>query len=96
MEEVRTTLRRPLPREYPVTTDPGNFSKPGGGGYGPLPLNGSKEVVKNLLREESGAAAVEYGLLMAFIALAIIGAVTTFGSAVLKNLFDRAATSFPK
>ena len=35
-----------------------------------------------LLRDERGATAVEYGLLVAFIAIVIIGAVTLFGLAV--------------
>ena len=33
-------------------------------------------------RDERGATAVEYGLMVAFIAIAIIGAVSTFGIAV--------------
>ena len=37
--------------------------------------------------EESGASAVEYAVLMALIALAIIGSVTAFGTAV-KGLFQ--------
>lgn len=41
---------------------------------------------RNLLRDEAGANAVEYSLLLAFIALAIISAVTLFGNAV-KSLF---------
>ena len=37
--------------------------------------------------DEAGASAVEYALLMAFIAVAIAGSVTTFGTAVA-GLFD--------
>ena len=37
--------------------------------------------------DESGAPAVEYALLMAFIAVAIAGTVASFGSAVA-NLFN--------
>jgi Flp pilus assembly pilin Flp len=95
MEEVRTTLRRPLPREHPVTTDPGN-QKSRWGPKGPSLGTGANELVINLLKGESGASAVEYGLLLAFMALAIIGAVTVFGSAVLTNLFELAANRFPK
>jgi len=36
--------------------------------------------VKNFVREEEGASAVEYGLLVALIAVVIIGAVTTLGT----------------
>jgi len=53
-------------------------------------------LVINLLKGESGTSAVEYGLLLAFMALAIIGAVTIFGSAVLTNLFELAANRFPR
>jgi pilus assembly protein Flp/PilA len=35
--------------------------------------------VKNFVREEEGASAVEYGLLVALIAVAIIGALTALG-----------------
>ena len=41
--------------------------------------------VKNFIREEEGATAVEYGLLVALIAVAIIGAVTALGG----NLADK-------
>jgi pilus assembly protein Flp/PilA len=37
---------------------------------------------KRLLKDESGATAIEYGLIVALIAVVIIGAVTTLG----KNL----------
>jgi len=36
--------------------------------------------IKNFIREEEGASAVEYGLLVALIAVAIIGAVTALGT----------------
>lgn len=39
-------------------------------------LNG----VRNFIREEEGASAVEYGLLVALIAVVIITAVTTLGT----------------
>ena len=35
--------------------------------------------MKAFYRDEAGAAAIEYGLLVALLALAIIGAVTTLG-----------------
>ncbi len=43
-------------------------------------------------RSEKGASAVEYGLLVALIALAIIVAVTLLGTN-LSSLFDRTAKS---
>ncbi len=36
--------------------------------------------IKRLLREESGATAIEYGLIAALIAVVIIGAVTLVGT----------------
>ena len=47
--------------------------------------------VKNFIREEEGASAVEYGLLVALIAVVIIGAVTTLGTN-LSTTFDTVAT----
>ena len=44
--------------------------------------------------DEAGAPAVEYALLMAFIALAIAAGVTTFGAA-LAGLFDNAVNKWP-
>jgi pilus assembly protein Flp/PilA len=43
-------------------------------------------------RNESGATAVEYGLIVALIAVAIIGAVTTLGTA-LKDKFTAVGTA---
>ena len=37
------------------------------------------ERIKNFFKDESGASAVEYGLLVALIAVAIIGSVTLLG-----------------
>ncbi len=41
-------------------------------------------------RDESGAAAVEYGLLAGLIAVVIVGSVTTLGT-TLKGIFDTIA-----
>lgn len=49
---------------------------------------------KQLLREESGATAIEYGLIAGLIAVAIIVALTTLGGN-LSALFDTIATSLP-
>jgi pilus assembly protein Flp/PilA len=43
-------------------------------------------VLKRLVADESGATAIEYGLIVALIAVVIIGAVTTLGTK-LNNAF---------
>lgn len=57
------------------------------------------KTVKNFLNDESGATAIEYGLIAALISVGIIAAATTLGNG-LSNLFsgiggklDTAATS---
>jgi Flp pilus assembly pilin Flp len=52
------------------------------------------DLIMQFTFDEAGAPAVEYALLMAFIALAIAVSVKTFGSAVAV-LFDHAAVRFP-
>jgi len=42
--------------------------------------------VKRFLQDESGATAIEYGLIAALLALTIIGSLATFGTS-LGNLF---------
>ena len=44
------------------------------------------------LQDEEGAAAIEYGLLVALIALAIVVGATTLGKGI-GNMFNTAATS---
>jgi len=46
---------------------------------------------KNLVRDEQGATAIEYGLIAALIAVAAIGAMTTLGNN-LDGTFDNVAT----
>jgi len=48
--------------------------------------------IMNLIRNEEGATALEYGLLAALIAAAIVGAVTTLGG-VVSSTFSSIATS---
>lgn len=43
----------------------------------------------HFINEETATTAIEYGLIAAGIAVAIIGAVNTLGSAVLVGLFNR-------
>jgi pilus assembly protein Flp/PilA len=44
------------------------------------------------LRDESGATAIEYGLLLGMIALVIVGTVTQLGSDLNTSLLSKAAT----
>ena len=48
--------------------------------------------LRKLWRDEGGASAVEYGLLVALIAIVIISAVTLLGTN-LSSIFSTAATS---
>ena len=48
--------------------------------------------IQTFLKDESGATAIEYGLLAALIAVAIITAVTLVGTN-LSDMFNRVATS---
>jgi len=50
------------------------------------------KAIRNFWQDESGATAVEYGLLVALIACIIISAVTSLGNN-LKNKFNVVATS---
>ena len=47
--------------------------------------------VRRFLADESGATAIEYGLIAALIAVGIIAAATTLGGS-LSNLFGRVST----
>ncbi|MCX5893398.1 MAG: Flp family type IVb pilin [Deltaproteobacteria bacterium] len=48
--------------------------------------------IRNLLKDESGASAVEYGLLVALIAVVIIGAVTALGTSI-RDMFQGVAAT---
>jgi len=50
------------------------------------------EKIRNFFKDESGASAVEYGLLVALIAVVIIGAVTALGTS-LQTMFSGIATT---
>ena len=47
--------------------------------------------VKNFLREEDGVTAIEYGLIAALVALAIVAGATALGGG-LNEMFDAVAT----
>jgi pilus assembly protein Flp/PilA len=51
-----------------------------------------KNLMARFLREESGATAIEYGLIAALIAVVIIGAVTAVGTN-LSTQFNTVATT---
>ena len=51
-----------------------------------------RNFVTKLLRDESGATAIEYGLIAALIAVVIIAAVTTVGTK-LSTTFNSVATA---
>jgi pilus assembly protein Flp/PilA len=50
------------------------------------------ERIKRFFKDESGASAVEYGLLVALIAVVIVGAVTALGTSI-SSTFQGAATT---
>ena len=50
-----------------------------------------KAIINRFVKNESGATAIEYGLIAALIAVVIIGGATAFGTE-LNDLFDRIAT----
>ena len=52
------------------------------------------ERIKNFFNDESGATAVEYGLMVALIAVVVITAVTTIGTK-LEGVFTTVANSLP-
>ena len=47
------------------------------------------KLLKRFVKEESGQAMVEYGLIIAVVALAVVGALALFRDKI-KDLFDRA------
>ena len=49
-------------------------------------------LISRFVRDESGATAIEYGLIVALIAVVIIGAVTTLGT-TLSNKFTSVSNS---
>jgi pilus assembly protein Flp/PilA len=52
----------------------------------------TNRISQSLRRDDRGATAVEYGLMVALIAAVIVGVVTTLGT-TLKTLFSNIATS---
>jgi len=50
------------------------------------------KTITSFSNDETGASAVEYGLLVALIAVVIIGSVTTLGNTI-SNMFTRVASA---
>jgi pilus assembly protein Flp/PilA len=50
------------------------------------------KALRNFCQDESGASAVEYGLLVALIAVVIIGAVSMLGTTI-SGMFTKVATT---
>ena len=52
-------------------------------------------MIQHFFCEEEGQALVEYGILIALIALVAVAAVTLFGTSVKSALYDKAVTQLP-
>ncbi len=50
------------------------------------------ETLKNLIEDESGATAIEYGLIAALVSVAAIGALTAMGGS-LNTMFSAVSTA---
>lgn len=53
----------------------------------------ARSAVTRFLRDRGGVTAIEYGLLVALMTLAIVGAVNTLGQTALTQLFSKIASS---
>ncbi len=51
--------------------------------------------LRNFVKDESGASAVEYGLILSLIVLVVITGIGALGNAVLTRLYGQALTIFP-
>ncbi len=49
-------------------------------------------VIRNLIKDESGATAIEYGLIAALVSVAAIGALTAMGTS-LNTMFTAVSTA---
>ena len=54
----------------------------------------SQRSIRWFLADDSGSA-VEYGILIGFIALAVVGGITALGTAVINRLYNPAIALFP-
>ncbi|MBS0274675.1 MAG: Flp family type IVb pilin [Proteobacteria bacterium] len=56
--------------------------------------NAARSFVSRFLRNDSGATAIEYAMIAAGIAMAVITAVNTLGQNVKSSFFDKIAGAF--
>jgi pilus assembly protein Flp/PilA len=49
-------------------------------------------IIKSMLRDESGATAIEYGLIVSLIVIAMMGALSTFANEA-NDMFDEIETN---
>ncbi len=49
-------------------------------------------VIRNLIKDESGATAIEYGLIAALVSVAAVGALTALGDS-LQDMFGMVSTT---
>lgn len=47
-------------------------------------------MIQQFFQEQDGQALVEYGLLIALVALAVVSAITVFGNKIKANLYQKA------
>ncbi len=52
-------------------------------------------MIRRFLRDEAGATAVEYGLLISILSLGLVGALTAVGTGIRQKLFTLATTFAP-
>lgn len=52
-------------------------------------------MIQHFFDEQEGQSLVEYGLLIAFVALVVISAITLFGARVKSALYDKAVSQMP-
>ena len=52
-------------------------------------------MIHNFLHDESGQALVEYGLIIALIALVAVSAISLFGTSIKSALYDKAIAQLP-
>ncbi len=56
-------------------------------------MNATMNFGRRLLTDESGATAIEYGLLVALIAVVLIGTVAALGNGVMTRLFETTSST---
>lgn len=60
----------------------------------PVMWSRSKILIVRFARDEDGATAIEYALIAGCISIAIVGAVTSIGSSVYTNLYEKVRIAF--